>query len=266
MSMEARTHLLSKRDIAHTGTTLTDEAWQHRKAQITEELKIDMPALRRLRSSRLEFAYQIEATTLQVLVFLNETPQLNLQFGSRLDPKGDVYFQDVNNVLENQRSLLESYERAYKSTADPTQDERIRDLRQRLANSSTAGQVHIHTTVAGEPYEFEGLPKHLPNTREFQITAKVIELRVAEATIVLHDNLPKEPGESVLLQSGSKIICYRSTACRHVMIGTRLQTAMDHKIEINMIIVVERSWIDGRPSRITLVDVPVENGGGAPPS
>jgi hypothetical protein len=259
--MEARTCLLSKRHIAHTGTTLTEEAWQHRQAKITEELKTDMPALRRLRASRLEFAYEIEAATLQILVFLKEIPQLNLQFGSRLDAKGDIYLQDLEEVHRNQRSILELYERAYKSTVDPAQDERIQELRQRLADSSTAGQIHVHTSVVGEAYRFSDLPKHLPNTREFQILAKVLELRIGEVTIVTYQNLPKHPGEPILFRSGSKIICYRSAACRHVMISTRLQTAMDLKISINLIVVVERSWIDGRPSRITLVDVPIENGG-----
>jgi len=256
--MEGRSYLLFKREIAQTGATLSEAAWQHRQAQITEELMIDIPALRRLRSSRLEFSYKFEATALQILIFLTEAPQLNLQFGRRLDASGDIFLQDVDNVRENQRSLLESYERAYKSATDPAQDERIRDLRQRLADSSSAGHIHIHNTVAGETYVFGDLPKYLPNTRELQIQAKVIELRVGEVTIVPYHGLPTDPEVPFLLQHGSKVNCYRSAACRQVTIGTRLQTAMDLKVAITMVIVVERSWIDGRPSRVTLVEVPAE--------
>lgn len=256
MNIETRKQLLSRRDFAHSGVTITEDAWQHRQAVMTAELIADLPTLRRLRASKLEFAYQFDESRLQVLVYLAEIPQLNLLFGSRLDAQGDIYLQDLEHILRDQQDLTESYEHAQKSTVDPAEDARTQSLRRRMVDSQKAGYVHIHSTTNGEVHRLDSIPKFLPNSRQFEIQAKVIGLRIDDVDIVPCSNVQFGPGHPPILYGGTKILAHRNHTCRNVAVGTLLQTAMDLKDVILLEVVVEHSWVDGRPNRITLINVP----------
>lgn len=252
----SRTHSIAWRDFANAGVVMTEDALDERIRQFKLELSADLPALRSLFSSTLSFSFTMQSDHFRVIANLVEVTQIALRLSPRRDGKDDLFAHDISRVHEDQKRLRDSYAWAFYTDVNPTLDDRIIELRRRLRQDSRSGRLHIHTGDGGEPFETGTLPKVLASCQSSGAMVKVEALSSAWVDAQLVDEIRGDDMAHPYYFPHEKIRIWRDRFTGNPDVTNVFASAMDSESIVAVQLAVELSWVDGSPSRLTLLDSP----------
>ena len=252
--MNWRKTSIARMVFAAPGTELDDAAWSVRKNSLMNQLKIQLPVLRDLKSSFIVTTTELSDNQLQLVVYLEESPQTQLPNLSSRNTDRDTYLQDMQRVREQQANLHERFQQAIKSIEHPAESLELQELRSLLWQSRKDGRIQLHSSLHGEWMPIPNLPPTLSQSVRTHITIKVLRINLHEVGVALCKALICPVSQRKLFATHKKISLTRGTKLRHIESSLKLAKMMHDSSGQDVQIEIEYSWIDGSPHRLTLLE------------
>lgn len=251
--MNWRKTSIARMAFASPGTELDDTAWNVRKNSLMNRLKIQLPALRDLTSSFISTTTELSDNQLQLVIYLEESPQTQLRNLSGTQADRDSYLQDIRRVREQQGNLHERFQQAIKSIEHPAELLELQELRSLLWQSRADGRIQLHSSLHGEWMRIPHLQTTLSQSVRTKIVIKVLRINRHEIGVALSKALICPVSQRRLFDVDRKISLKRPPKLRHTKSSVQLAKMMHEPSGQEVPIEIEYSWVDGSPHRLTLL-------------
>jgi len=243
--------------VVNRDVQMTPEALKHRVDDRLKGLAIDIPALKTLQGSRLDWLYEPRDTGLYLKFVLQELPQLALQLGAggcQTTELADLFLQDVDRVKADQGRIVQRRVQAQNPAIDPFEDEQISTIRKRLWNAKRAGEMLIPTGLEPEQCRHDDMPRVLPRGEELEVIVTVRWLSHRAAEVLVHSVVSLEGNGVSRLTPNTKIELQRLQRHQRKETGQRLQVAMDTNGKLKLKAMLAFDWTGGKSNHLVLVD------------
>lgn len=240
---------------AAPGAELDDTAWNARKKSLINQLKTQLPALRRLKSSSIQTTTELSDNQLLLVVYLEESPQTQLPSLYSTQVGRDLYLQDLQRVRDQQANLHERFHQAIRSTDYPTDSVALQELRGLLWQSRREGRIQLHSSSHGEWLDIPSLPSTLPQSALIKVEVEVQRLTRDEVGVQISEHLSCPATQRVLFERSRKVTMLRHPKLRDMESTLKLATLMQQNAIQEVEVEIEYSWINGQPHRLTLVSL-----------
>lgn len=251
---ELRRYLLVKRKVAELGSSMTEKAMQDRRRELLGQLHDELPHLRRLRSAAVSWELSTESDGLKVCVFIDETPQISLPVSGPRDPSNDIYRQDLQQVLHEQRSLPERYLFALRTDMHPESDEQIHRLRKHMIRQRK-GPVHVHSSADGEQLDLRPDSKVLPMSRQAHTIGVIDGLAPGACKVTLVSPLVCAHEGKTLRPAGGRLTLSLHPSFQELGEFLKLADAMHARRKLQMTLSETYRWVDGGTARFWLEEI-----------
>lgn len=248
---ELRRHLIAKLKVAELGCSMTERAMQERRHELLRQIHDELPHLRRLRSATVSWELSTESDGLKVCVFIDETPQLPLPVTGLRDPSNDIYRQDLQQVLHEQRSLPERYLFALRTDKHPESDEQIQRLRKHMTRQRK-GPVHVASSIDGEQLELRPDSKVLPMSRQAVSSAVIDGLALSACKVTLLSPLVCDHDGKTLRSAGSRLTLSLHPSFQEQDEFLSLASALRERLKLQVTVSETFRWADGGTARFWL--------------
>lgn len=248
---ELRRYLLVKLKMAELGSSMTEKAMHERRHELLRQLHDELPHLRRLRSATVSWELSTESDGLKVCVFVDETPQISLLVSGPRDPNNDVYRQDLQQILHEQRSLPERYLFALRTDKHPESDEQIQRLRKHMTRQRK-GPVHVASSVDGEQLELRPDSKVLPMSRQAVSSAVIDGLALSACKVTLLSPLVCDHDGKTLRSAGSRLTLSLHPSFQEQDEFLSLASALRERLKLQVTVSETFRWADGGTARFWL--------------
>ncbi len=251
--MSLRKVQIARMAFAAPGTEFDDAAWNGRKGSLINQLKVQIPALRQLKSSFIQTTTELSNHQLLLVAYLEESPQTQLRNLSNSQADGDLYQQDLERVRAQQATLHERFQHAIKSLEHPAGSLELQDLRNLLWQSRKDGRIQLHSGLQGEWMRIPNLQTTLSQSVRTKIVIKVLRIYLHEVGVALCNELICPVSLRRLFDVHRKISLTRHPKLRHFESSVQLAKMMHDSSGQEVQIEIEYSWVDGSPHRLTLL-------------
>lgn len=245
--------LILNRDILMTPEALDKRIQEHLKG-----LKIDIPALKTLKGSRLEWLFEPRESGLYLKVVLEELPQLALRLDAAGDQKNelaDLFVQDIKRVKEDQGRIVQRQIQAQNPAIDPFDHGQVAIIRRRLQRGNRGGEMLIPNGLEPEKYRHDDMPRVLPRCENLEVVVTVNWLSNKAAEVLVHSVVSLDGDGVSQLTRGTKIELRRDRRHRRKETGQRLQAAMDTKGRLKLKVLLTFLWAIGQTQHLELDEI-----------
>lgn len=251
--MNGRKTPIARMIFAAQGAELDDTAWHSRKDSLMNQLKIQLPALRQLKSSFVVTTTEVADNQIHLVVYLEESSQIELRNLSRAEADRDIYVQDWQRVRAQQASLHERFQQAIKSIEHPTESLELQDLRGLLWQSRKDGRIQLHSGLPGAWLPIANLQTTMSQSAKTSIVVKVLRINRQEAGVEICAPLICPFTHRQLFGVHKKLSLARHPKLRDAESSVRLAEMMHEHSGQVVHIEIEYSWVDGSPHKLTLL-------------
>lgn len=246
---------IARMTLAVAGTEMDDTAWEARKRSLLQELKIQLPVLRQLKSSTVQTATELSDTQLLLVVYLTESDQRHFQGLSHGHATDDLYLQDLKRVRDEQSSLHERFQHAVRSTEHPWVAIELQGLRSLLWQARREGRIQLHSSLQGEWLDFPPLPSTFSRSAMTKAEIKVTRLSCNDVGVQMAHPLSCPHTHRLIFEKSRKVSLLRHPRLRDLQSSLWLATLMHEDQTRSVDVEIEYNWIDGQPHRLTLVSM-----------
>lgn len=255
--MMLRLKLIARLPLAKCDTSITPKAFQQRINAHIRDLCEDVPALIRLRASRIELRHELLSTGMWLEFYLEELPQMALQFPTDRSERSlltDLFLQDVALVEGQQKEIRQRIARAISPAIDPSGNVDVVNIRRRLKKGRNTDGFLLPNGPEPELVSYDNLPKVMPRGLAAQACVRVNWLSPKQAEVTIREVVNLEGDDTISLKPNTRIKLLRLGTHRRPESGRRLQQAMDTNCNLVLRVTVAFNWVSGEPLYLELLD------------